>query len=52
MADEWPPLPPGASFAPLLTQSLNAFAVCDKRGRYAYTSPSMSNLFGFTRQEM
>ena len=44
--------PPGATFRPLLTASLNGFAVLDKRGRYLFTSPSMSNLFGFRKEEM
>jgi hypothetical protein len=32
------------SFAPLLTQSLNGFAVVDDAGRYVWVSTSMCNL--------
>jgi len=46
------PLPAGATFRPLLMQSLNGFAVVDKEGHYVYCSPSMSNLFGYTTAEM
>ncbi len=45
-------LPPGAHFGPLLGESLNGFAVLDKTGRYIFTSPSVSNLFGFAKEEL
>ena len=44
--------PPGASFQPLLNASLNAYAVCDTRGRYVYTCGSMSNICGFHKLDM
>jgi hypothetical protein len=37
-------LPLGVSFTPLLTQSLNGFAVVDGEGRYVWVSDSMCNL--------
>jgi len=37
-------LPPAEAFAPLLTESLNGFAVLDSEGRYVYASASLCSL--------
>ena len=45
-------LPEGASFLPLLTQSLDGFSVTDRDGYLVYCSPSMTNLLGFATDQL
>ena len=41
--------PPAAVFAPLLTESLNGFAILDSREHYVYASASLCNLLSLSK---
>jgi hypothetical protein len=45
-------LPPAETFAPLLTESLNGFAVLDSGGRYVYASASLCSLLLLTKDAL
>ncbi len=47
-----PPLPSGASFAPLFNQSLHGFAVVDGAGRYVWCSDSLCLLLGVEKDTL
>ena len=53
MASSEPPVaPPAAVFAPLLTESLNGFAIWDSSGRYVYASASLCNLLTLPKDKL
>jgi hypothetical protein len=47
-----PAMPPAEAFAPLLTESLNGFAVLDASGRYVYASDSLCDLLSLSKDAL
>jgi PAS domain-containing protein len=47
-----PAMPPAEAFAPLLTESLNGFAVLDSSGRYVYVSESLCDLLSLSKDAL
>ena len=45
-------VPPAEAFAPLLTESLNGFAVLDASGRYAFASASLCDLLSLPKDAL
>ena len=45
-------VPPAEAFAPLLTESLNGFAVLDASGRYAFASASLCELLSLEKDAL
>lgn len=45
-------VPPTEAFAPLLTESLNGFAVLDAGGRYAFASASLCELLSLPKDAL